>query len=152
MQEHRFTDHQAAIDFMLGGNAYLTLRSLKTQTRYTYRVKKARDRNLWFVSTLFGPSNTSEYAYVGTISEGTFRLTVKSRFNHDSPQAQAFAWAWAFLNAHQRVPTTLELWHEGRCGCCGRKLTVPESIEAGFGPECIKKAPEQSSRPGKIVY
>jgi hypothetical protein len=28
------------------------------------------------------------------------------------------------------------VWHEGRCGRCGRKLTVPESIESGFGPEC----------------
>lgn len=148
MQEHRFTDAKAAIDFMMGGNAYLTLRSLKTSTRYTFRVKKARDRNVYFVSTLYGSSNVSEYAYVGIIAEGTFKLTEKSRFNTSSPQAQAFAWAWAFLNSHHRVPTTLELWHEGRCGCCGRKLTVPESIAAGFGPECIQK----SSRPAKIAY
>jgi len=24
-----------------------------------------------------------------------------------------------------------------RCGRCGRVLTVPESVESGFGPECI---------------
>jgi hypothetical protein len=30
----------------------------------------------------------------------------------------------------------LEVWHEGRCGACGRRLTVPESIERGLGPEC----------------
>ena len=33
--------------------------------------------------------------------------------------------------------TKADGWHEGRCGRCGRKLTVPESIEAGYGPECI---------------
>jgi hypothetical protein len=30
----------------------------------------------------------------------------------------------------------LEVWHEGRCGRCGRALTVPESVERGIGPEC----------------
>jgi hypothetical protein len=30
----------------------------------------------------------------------------------------------------------MELWHEGRCGKCGRALTVPESIESGLGPVC----------------
>ena len=29
-----------------------------------------------------------------------------------------------------------EFRHEGRCGRCGRALTVPESIDTGFGPHC----------------
>lgn len=33
----------------------------------------------------------------------------------------------------------LQVWHEGRCGRCGRKLTVPSSIETGLGPECAGK-------------
>jgi hypothetical protein len=32
---------------------------------------------------------------------------------------------------------TLEFWHEGRCGRCGRRLTVPDSIASGYGPECV---------------
>jgi hypothetical protein len=28
--------------------------------------------------------------------------------------------------------------HEGKCGRCGRLLTVPSSIESGIGPECSK--------------
>jgi hypothetical protein len=32
-----------------------------------------------------------------------------------------------------------EVYHEGRCGRCNRKLTVPESIETGLGPECASK-------------
>ena len=31
---------------------------------------------------------------------------------------------------------TVQVWHEGRCGKCGRKLTVPESLTSGLGPEC----------------
>lgn len=30
-------------------------------------------------------------------------------------------------------------YHEGRCGRCARRLTVPESIINGIGPECAKK-------------
>jgi hypothetical protein len=37
------------------------------------------------------------------------------------------------------MPDGVVIWHEGRCGRCGRRLTVPESIESGYGPECIGK-------------
>ena len=33
----------------------------------------------------------------------------------------------------------IELWHEGRCGKCGRVLTVPTSISTGFGPDCLRR-------------
>jgi hypothetical protein len=42
---------------------------------------------------------------------------------------------WAHIDD---LPESLEIWHEGSCLRCGRKLTVPESIESGYGPECIK--------------
>jgi hypothetical protein len=49
------------------------------------------------------------------------------------------AWTWFCRHLFERdtVPDGLEVWHEGRCGRCNRKLTVPASIESGFGPECI---------------
>jgi hypothetical protein len=47
----------------------------------------------------------------------------------------AFGWAWRHPDSDK-----LEVWHEGRCGRCGRRLTVPESIESGLGPECATKA------------
>jgi hypothetical protein len=48
----------------------------------------------------------------------------------------AFAWFWDRLR-NGNLPEQVEVHHEGRCGRCGRALTVPESIESGFGPECI---------------
>ena len=35
-----------------------------------------------------------------------------------------------------RMPLTLTVFHDGKCGRCGRKLTVPESIQSGLGPVC----------------
>ena len=39
---------------------------------------------------------------------------------------------------HGNLPPALEVWHEGRCGRCGRKLTTPQSVETGFGPVCAQ--------------
>jgi Family of unknown function (DUF6011) len=59
----------------------------------------------------------------------------KSRVGREAPSAKAFDWAWRALTKGT-MPANLEVWHEGRCGRCGRKLTVPESIARGIGPEC----------------
>jgi len=40
----------------------------------------------------------------------------------------------------------IEIWHEGRCGKCGRQLTVPSSIESGIGPECSKMLAKTSNK------
>jgi hypothetical protein len=58
--------------------------------------------------------------------------------SRDAPSARAFDWTWRHI-ARGIMPDALEIWHEGRCGRCARRLTVPESIAQGFGPECIGK-------------
>ena len=56
----------------------------------------------------------------------------------DAPSSKAFSWAWGYIK-NDVLPVKLEIWHEGRCARCNRKLTVPSSIESGFGPECAGK-------------
>jgi hypothetical protein len=133
-----------AIKFMLAGNAYFTLRSTKTGTRYTYRVSQAEKNErypdpAWFVSVLTGPENTSDYQYAGLIRAGktatTFAWTQKSKLAYNAPSVEAFRWTFTRL-AMGHLPSNVEIWHEGRCGRCGRMLTVPESITLGLGPEC----------------
>ena len=46
-------------------------------------------------------------------------------------------WVLAWQGA--ALPEGYEARHEGRCARCGRALTVPESIDSGFGPECARK-------------
>jgi cytochrome c5 len=39
-----------------------------------------------------------------------------------------------------QLPAELEVWHEGRCGHCNRKLTVTRKLsELAFGPDCSEK-------------
>lgn len=144
MHPHLFTNAKDALAFITAGNAYFTLRSKKTGTRYTYRVgkpKKSREKNedFWYVSLLNGPDNEHNYTYAANMKSTSSGLNVwhteKTRVTPDAPSMIAFNWMLRTLQQNVLHPS-LEVWHEGRCGRCGRKLTVPESIAAGIGPEC----------------
>jgi hypothetical protein len=131
---HQFTDPAHARAFALAGNATLTLVSLKSGARFTFRIRKGkkRDDDPHFVSVLDGEG----YSYLGVIfKDGTFKVTRRSRYDSGQPCARAFRFFKEALDTGAFHPQ-LEVWHEGRCGKCGRKLTVPESIATGLGPEC----------------
>jgi len=95
---------------------------------------------VFFVSLLSGSSNEEDFSYLGIIPKDdplSFRLTAKSRAGEQAQSVVAFRWFWKQITAG-RLPGSMSVWHEGRCGRCGRTLTVPESIASGFGPECIQ--------------
>jgi hypothetical protein len=121
--------------YALAGNATLTLQSERTGTRFTFKLEGSDDGAIHFVKLLTGADNESDFEYLGTIRADRFAHGKKSRIGRDSVSAVAFAWAWPHIAAG-RIPPTLAVYHEGRCGRCNRKLTVPESIRTGFGPEC----------------
>jgi len=139
---NRLTDAANAKAFALAGNATLTLVSVKTGTRFTYKVRLSDDGQAHFVNLLNGPDNENDYRYLGRIARDIFWQGRKTPRAGDvlasAPSSQAFAWAWKAI-VQDRLPDTLEIWHEGACGRCGRKLTVPASIASGFGPECAGK-------------
>lgn len=123
------------IAFMKAGNATFTVVSRTTGKRFTYRVRAAKEGTPHFVQVLTGPDNTSSYTYLGTIfADGTFRHTRKSAISESAPSAQAFNWFYRNPGSDK-----VKVYHEGRCCRCGRKLTVPSSVESGIGPECAGK-------------
>jgi hypothetical protein len=133
--------------FVLAGNAYLTLTG--RDRRYTFRVAQGKPREgdapdraqPFFLSLLSGPDNTADYTYVGIVDRATglVRLTRASRITAESQPVRAWNWAMRYLWAGQPLPAPATIHHAGRCGRCGRMLTVPGSIESGFGPECAGK-------------
>jgi hypothetical protein len=139
MTPTRLTDATDALAFMMAGNAYMTLRSAKTGTRYTYRVRASKDKQVHFVSVLYGSDNVGDYRWIGIIKNGEFKVPGKTKMMPDDPRVVAFMWTHLHLTTKHQIPSQLEVWHEGRCGKCGRLLTVPESIANGIGPECAKK-------------
>ena len=136
-----FTSAKAARDFFLAGNATGTLVSKRTGARFTFKVRKPDDGDgqFFFVSVLNGPDNWQNYAYIGYVRRGVFfHGRAKAKVGADAPSVKAWTWAWGQIS-RDVLPDQLEIWHEGKCGRCGRKLTVPSSIASGFGPECIGK-------------
>lgn len=141
----RFDNYAHLATFMFAGNATITLRSIKTQTRFTYRIKKVPEDSEgpvgYFVAVLTGPQNTNDFTYLGHIYKSTRDYTHgrKSKIGIEAPSSAAWEWFYnCAFSIESLRPETVEIWHEGRCGRCNRKLTVPESIASGIGPECAK--------------
>ena len=92
----------AAKNFMLAGKAIFTLVSMKTGTRYTYKVthKPANEKygESWMVSYLTGPDNWANYSYIGQIKNGTFRTTAASKLTMASAPVAGFNWAFTRIS------------------------------------------------------
>lgn len=124
--------------FALAGNATFTVTSKKTGTRFTYKVAQPSPDAPHFVKVLTGNDNENSYTFLGTIFNGAvFRHGRKSSITPEASSAKAFAWLWRNIENTERL-TQIEVHHEGKCCRCGRKLTTPQSVTDGFGPECAK--------------
>jgi hypothetical protein len=138
MNRQKLENALISSQFILAGFAKVTFKSLKTGKHFTFEViKKANDKNnlkntVWFVRVLAG--NFSHY--VGLInSQLKFHASKRRLGQEELDSMKAFRWSWGHL-VQMSFPKDLEVWHEGRCGKCGRSLTDPESIASGFGPKC----------------
>lgn len=133
----RLQDAAALRGFILAGDAVFALLNPETGTRFTYAVRTPQgEARPHFVSVLTGPDNRHDYTFVGTIFDGlAFRHGRRSPIDINAPSVRAFAWAWRRIALLLPIAPA-ELWHEGRCGKCGRTLTDPASIAAGLGPTC----------------
>lgn len=157
---------KAVQDFIFAGSAIFTIRNNDTGNRFTYKIKQSkRQKDKFFVSNLRGPEvYASMGAIIGPGRKYFLPFDYKDKrtdaakewsLNNETPfdwagydkekmpvSMKAFMWFlnWYMSNdpKHAEFPKNIEIWHEGVCGRCGRRLTVPSSIETGFGPECIK--------------
>ena len=130
-------DPRAAMAFMLAGRSTVTLVSLRTGARFTYGVRRVYPGvPLYSVGLLAGPDNERDYKRLAKICDGRVSLVANSCAGEGSPSYVALRWVWEHLS-RGAMPPRVEVWHEGRCGRCGRKLTVPGSIEVGIGPDCL---------------
>lgn len=137
--------------FILAGDATFTIEVpeafRKEKAHYTFRVQHVEANDRWpesyFVKILTGPENTSDYSYLGKLdpAAATVYTTAKSAMDDDSYPVRLLNRTLAMIWTDQHdlyEKHGFRTHHEGKCGRCGRKLTVPESIESGIGPECAK--------------
>lgn len=143
--------HRVGRDFVLAGKATFTIACPDGQ-HYTFRITRKDPtaqypQPAFFVSRLTGPDNESDYSYLGKLDPFTGQVvpTAKSGWREKEPPYavrllnRVLARVWGDDHAaFEQFGFTLR--HAGRCGRCGRTLTVPESIESGIGPECAKRS------------
>ena len=127
--------------FVLAGHSEFTLESEKTGKRYTYRVKRARVKKTgepldrWYIELLRGENNEQDWIYICWYKEGDLlpQLSSKSNFNNESKPFKAIEY---FFEHIDDLPKGLNFYPASKCGRCRKKLTTPESIKRGLGPEC----------------
>ena len=151
--------------FVLAGRAYFSVKNPRTGNRFTYRVFRKKGNpapELWFVSV----KTDHGHEYIGTIMQWfhrpvdlpgsnqpkkpTFRVTKKSAFPFDDMKVRAFDWFWRNAIVSPIPHTTLEVYHDGRCGRCGMHLTDPASVVKGIGPECERIRAGKGSGRGQV--
>jgi hypothetical protein len=170
--------------FVFGGAATFTAVSETSGMRLTFKIKfpkkeienekgkmvKVFDRSgIMFVSVLTGSDNTSSYSYLGYIKKTKVRneqgeLTTipmfvyggsKARVGADAPSVKVIDKLINII-ARNGYPENATLYHEGKCGICGKPLTVPKSILTGLGSVCDAKYNDEGQlvedRKRKIKY
>ena len=123
--------------------ATVTIQNTATGNRATFRFRKPALKEGQdeahapvFVDVMSGPDNESHFSFVGTLHGNVLDV---SRFAKAAPAKVAQAKVmldWTLAAAAKGDLRTVRVQHSGCCGRCGRKLTVPESIDIGLGPEC----------------
>jgi Family of unknown function (DUF6011) len=143
-----FTNATEALNFIMSGNAYFTVVSKRTGQRFTFNVKRSHnaklkgdtDNGFRYVKMMTGRDNESSYTYIGTIMKGDYKHSAKGGVSVTSTGVIALSWVMRWLVSGNLQSDKMEIWHDGRCGKCARRLTVPSSIANGIGPECAKSA------------
>ena len=144
-------------EFILAGNAIFTIeipvtavlnndQQKETLHHVTFKVERVEANEnyaeSYFVKMLTGPDNTKNYTYIGRldVKRGQVNTTAKSKIPETSRRFRLLnrilALTWRGDYSYEDHGFTTH--HEGKCGKCGRKLTVPESIETGIGPKCAE--------------
>ena len=138
------TDPTDAFNYIYGGKGKFTIVSKKTDTRFTYKVQRGKQSTkthlepFMFVSVLNGPDNQSNYRYLGYLDPNHVGLQAGRKGQPTLDSYIALNWVINQVAVNE-MPPQLEVWHSGKCGACGRELTVPESIKTGLGPVCATR-------------
>jgi hypothetical protein len=124
-------------DFILAGKATFTVDT--DEDHYTFHVaqKTFEDgRKFWFVYR-----NSKKGRYIGKLlpANGQVLLTNASKVDEQDYRLGVLRRVMARIWRNEPLPDHWDVFHQGKCGRCGKPLTTPESVERGIGPECHKK-------------
>ncbi len=132
--------------FFFAGRAVLTFRNPETGTHMTVKVKQLKDKKdrkkklpIFYVYVSLLGDNETGYRFAATV----FQETMTFKLGRDVTADSQLGKVMLFLLHSLHHPAFLKeknvtLHHEGHCMRCGLPLTHPQSIDTGFGPDCLE--------------
>lgn len=122
------------LEFAFGGNAHFTMVNTGTGEHRVYHIWRKKQDVVLCVSQEI-EYGTGEM--LGTIRDGKY---IPASYKSKDHEDKVFAFhKLVILLQENRLNPIMDMYHHGTCGKCGRRLTSPESIELGIGPECRGK-------------
>lgn len=147
MNQYRLETMESLRNYILGGFAVFTMINEDTGNRFTYRISRGKkNKQLYYVYVLTRSNNASKdsYKFLGGYSDNEgYIQSGKSPIKGDALSNISISWFFSnFRNWSLFKPqyVSVKFYHMGTCARCGKLLTTPESLKAGFGPECVKYA------------
>lgn len=116
---------ERAYDYMLGGKAELVFFNKTKNTSVVFNINKQHP-GIWYV-------------YYQTIYIGFIRGDLFHPAKDIAEETIHIFKRILSIVVNKYTHPDLAIMHTGICSVCSRKLTDPESIEWGIGPECRKK-------------
>jgi len=125
-----------------------TVENTKTGEHRTFRITRTRKESSKFapgqrlVELMVGPCNETSFKGFGFAKVDTI-VVWRSKSGTENPSSFDFfaSMLGGLMGGENRMGTNWEskgyvLKGDAKCYACGRKLTTPESLNAGIGPIC----------------
>ncbi len=129
-------------------NGTYTIRNRHTGDYRTFRLRTQKEEARFapgerILSLLTGSDNENSYTGIGFVRDRELRTWSRVAGTQFTTLGQMFM----LVVLNEVAPAKLggswqdhyEVMHAGTCVRCNRKLTRPESIESGIGPECASR-------------
>ena len=108
-----------------------------SRTWCTLRLRERTDRAgrpVRMLAVLRGPDNETDYLPVARVSPAGEVIWIRADRGAARARDAVRVLAGGDLDLHRQAYAL----RSRRCARCGRRLTVPESVRRGIGPECYK--------------
>lgn len=128
-------------NFIFAGRSIFTLENQTTGNYITFKVKQMKKEgkpiaHMYVIECKALGDRSYGFELLGFLNMQAKEF--RRRKNPDFVGTKTWIWLLQNLESLERFET-LSIYHEGKCCKCGMPLTVPESIESGIGPECLRK-------------
>lgn len=132
--------------FMLAGCSEFTMLSCKTNTRFNYKIdqKQFDIENKQYVYWLSVEEKNGTYIYAGVLffdsndNQFKFGKGARGKVDKDDIRVKSILFVLNHL-INNKFNMPLKVYHLGKCGRCGKKLSDEASVAIGLDKICSEK-------------